>query len=741
MADKTNSILQEYKDFQYDLEDYSWKEKSPSVTITKSSKITKNPKVSVVIANFNNEPYLKRMMDSLVNQTLGIENIQVLFCDDRSTDNSLEIVLPYVEKYPNIEIYLLNKNTGGAHGPRNVGLQYIRGEYLVILDSDDWYAEDGLKILSNLLDQSTSDIVFGGIVRNQNGKMDLFSPAYVERDAIDRSIEDLPYEFFNWMGPQGNMVRTSTVKKFNLHFVDQRVADDVTFFYQILRLSGTISQTNQLTIYLNRDDDNISLSKAVNETFLVSWLRALSYIKENYSIDQNLERFMSRRLEWLTLDFALRWDTAYGMSLDSVTKMADLIQQYLGELSFNPSDYFYHQPQKIAWQYLMERRFDDLVKFVSWHSLSALNKRIEKINNNYYFIPEDQSIPKIEIPVVIRGGQVSIVDDKLLLEFSLYTKESFNRVEIRNDRQPFNRMILSTKKISETLYQITLKREDYAQLLTGVNKFFVILNDYDEHMIAIGDTQQYCMSENVIVDASGVVAVFATNPSRYFVTRATEKSKIGEVIHTQPSFDSEGEKSQLLPNGEIINNKHFYNYEIPNRLSDLSDEELMALYSINLGIMNAKANIPVYQDKFSADEGKESCFIIKDKVFINYNIDFSPKGELLYFVGSGFIKAKEAQFIKPKKEKVVINKYIYTYPSQNFNEDSRLRMIAPSTKMEVVELAFDENNIPRFLTVEGDYITEKPEFVSFVKNRDGRRQMQMEDLTNFARRIKNKLNN
>lgn len=67
------------------------------------------------------------MMNSLVHQTLGIENIQVLFVDDRSTDNSLELIKPYFQSYPNIEIYLLDKNTGGAHGPRNVGLLHARG--------------------------------------------------------------------------------------------------------------------------------------------------------------------------------------------------------------------------------------------------------------------------------------------------------------------------------------------------------------------------------------------------------------------------------------------------------------------------------------------------------------------------------------------------------------------------------------------------------------------------------------
>ncbi|XHB95429.1 glycosyltransferase family A protein [Lactococcus garvieae] len=72
-------IKNEYIEYEYDLNDFSWKDKLPTVKITKSEELTQKPKVTVVIANFNNEPYLARMMDSLVNQSLGIENIQIIF--------------------------------------------------------------------------------------------------------------------------------------------------------------------------------------------------------------------------------------------------------------------------------------------------------------------------------------------------------------------------------------------------------------------------------------------------------------------------------------------------------------------------------------------------------------------------------------------------------------------------------------------------------------------------------------
>ena len=209
--EKNKNVVAEFKEFNYLLDDESWKDALPGFTLYASNIQTYHPKVSVIIANYNNGPYLERMMDSLMEQTLGIHRLQVMFIDDRSTDNSLEIVKPYTDKYPNVEIYHLDKNTGGAHGPRNVGLLNARGEYLVFLDADDWYAPDGLKILADLLDESGDGIAFGGIMRSINGQLFRGDPSYIELDKMNRPISDLPYDFYSWLGPQANMVRASIV--------------------------------------------------------------------------------------------------------------------------------------------------------------------------------------------------------------------------------------------------------------------------------------------------------------------------------------------------------------------------------------------------------------------------------------------------------------------------------------------------------------------------------------------------
>lgn len=112
-------------------------------------------KVSIVVPVFNVEEYLKRCLDSLLNQTM--KEIQIILVDDGSQDNSGKICDEYVQTYENIEV--IHQENHGLTYARRVGLERCKGEYVTFVDSDDWvddtmcenmyrYAEDsGAKIV------------------------------------------------------------------------------------------------------------------------------------------------------------------------------------------------------------------------------------------------------------------------------------------------------------------------------------------------------------------------------------------------------------------------------------------------------------------------------------------------------------------------------------------------------------------------------------------------------------------
>lgn len=94
-------------------------------------------KVSIVVPVYNVAPFLKQSLDSLCNQTL--KEIEIICVDDGSTDGSLDMLYEYEKKYTNLTV-LINKQEGpGAAHPRNMGIKYATGEYLLVLDPDDYF--------------------------------------------------------------------------------------------------------------------------------------------------------------------------------------------------------------------------------------------------------------------------------------------------------------------------------------------------------------------------------------------------------------------------------------------------------------------------------------------------------------------------------------------------------------------------------------------------------------------------
>jgi len=94
-------------------------------------------KISVVIPTYNRERFLKRAIESVLNQTF--QDFELIIVDDGSTDKTKEVV----DSFQSNKIkYIYQKNSGGAAFPKNTGIKIAQGEYIAILDSDDeWLPE------------------------------------------------------------------------------------------------------------------------------------------------------------------------------------------------------------------------------------------------------------------------------------------------------------------------------------------------------------------------------------------------------------------------------------------------------------------------------------------------------------------------------------------------------------------------------------------------------------------------
>lgn len=117
-------------------------------------------KVSVVIPIYNVEKYIERCVRSLMEQTL--DDIEYIFVNDASLDNSLEILKSVVAQFPNrmSNVHIINHNCNqGLACARKTGIDLASGEYLIHCDSDDWVELDIYEKLYDAAKRSDADIV------------------------------------------------------------------------------------------------------------------------------------------------------------------------------------------------------------------------------------------------------------------------------------------------------------------------------------------------------------------------------------------------------------------------------------------------------------------------------------------------------------------------------------------------------------------------------------------------------
>lgn len=113
------------------------------------------PCLSILIPIYNVEKYLRQCLDSVVNQTL--KEIEIICINDGSTDGSLEIIKEFAKN--DDRIVIINKKNSGYGDSMNQGLKKAKGEYIGIVESDDWIELDGMEKLLNAAREHHADVV------------------------------------------------------------------------------------------------------------------------------------------------------------------------------------------------------------------------------------------------------------------------------------------------------------------------------------------------------------------------------------------------------------------------------------------------------------------------------------------------------------------------------------------------------------------------------------------------------
>lgn len=114
-----------------------------------------NKKISICIPFYNIEPYVRRCLDSVLNNTYT--NLEVICVNDGSTDNTLAILREYEKK--DSRVIVIDKENGGLPSARNAALDCYTGDFVAIIDGDDWIHRQYFEILLKVQQETNADVV------------------------------------------------------------------------------------------------------------------------------------------------------------------------------------------------------------------------------------------------------------------------------------------------------------------------------------------------------------------------------------------------------------------------------------------------------------------------------------------------------------------------------------------------------------------------------------------------------
>ena len=228
------------------------------------------PKVSIVVPIYNVEKYLRQCLDSIANQTL--KDIEVICVNDGSKDSSLEIIMEYVNKDPRFKV--IDKPNSGYGNSMNRGFDMAEGEYIGIVESDDYAEPDMFEKLyscakENDLDACKSGFFFYYSVpeeKNIPSKIasyimckDVFCPT----DDFKSLREQI--EFFNIKPTIWSAIyKKEFVRENNIRFNETPGASfqDTSFNFKVWALAKRVKLLEECFLHYRQDNESSSINSA-----------------------------------------------------------------------------------------------------------------------------------------------------------------------------------------------------------------------------------------------------------------------------------------------------------------------------------------------------------------------------------------------------------------------------------------------------------------------------------------------
>ena len=184
--------------------------------------------ISTIIPTYNTGKFLHESINSLIKQTIGFENIEIIIVDDKSTDQyTIDLIKEYDKKYPNIKAIFLEKNSGFPGHPRNIGIKNSTTDYVIVMDHDDSYQPTALKTMYNTATKENADITICNYNKIYGEKIEktpqIFKQPLIKANNIKENLNLFKIPPSIWT----RLYKKKFLQKNNIKFIEGMLAEDL----------------------------------------------------------------------------------------------------------------------------------------------------------------------------------------------------------------------------------------------------------------------------------------------------------------------------------------------------------------------------------------------------------------------------------------------------------------------------------------------------------------------------------
>lgn len=245
-------------------------------------------KISVIIPVYNSSTYLRKCLDSVVNQTL--KDIEIIVINDGSTDDSKNIIEEYTVKYKNI--IFIDQENKGIGKTRNIGIKKATGEYITFVDSDDYIKENMLEEYYKYAKKHNFDLVIGSYIKKINNKEIIFENNKFKTGNVKTTPQIL---YLIEYGPWAKLYKREMLINNNIYFDEKRKYEDMPFVSKALLKSKLIGQITEpyYCYIIHNNSETTTMDKRVFDI-----LDILKEIKDYYK----REYYLRDELDYVIID-------------------------------------------------------------------------------------------------------------------------------------------------------------------------------------------------------------------------------------------------------------------------------------------------------------------------------------------------------------------------------------------------------------------------------------------------------